>query len=85
MTLNPHWGPISWGIAAGLAAGVLAMLWITIALLTGDGATAKVLYPALLFLLPVLAIGAAAGYCAGLAVLAVRGRTSRGQRPSQPE
>ena len=68
-----RWNAVQWGIAAGLAASVLAMLAVTVVLMTGDGATAKVLYVALLLLLPVLGIGALAGYLAGLAVLGARG------------
>ncbi|MHB8575255.1 MAG: hypothetical protein ACYDCQ_07965 [Dehalococcoidia bacterium] len=59
-----------WGIAAGTGIAVIAMVWLTIALLAGPGATAKVLYPVLLFLLPVLALGAVAGWLAGIGVRA---------------
>ncbi len=63
------------GIFAGLAVAALVLIWLLIALLLSDGATWRLLLPWLLFLLPVLATGAALGWIAGLAVQAsVRSR-----------
>ncbi|HLZ69887.1 MAG TPA: hypothetical protein VKV26_08265 [Dehalococcoidia bacterium] len=62
------WLPL--GIYAGLAAASLVLLWLLVALLRSDGATWRLLLPWLLFLLPVLSIGAATGWLAGLALRA---------------
>jgi hypothetical protein len=68
-------GPLGKGTVAGVAVGALLMLWLTLALLSGPGATWRILLPALLFLLPVLGVGALAGLIAGwLAQVALRGR-----------
>lgn len=66
--------PIAWvplGIAAGLALAVAILLWLLATLLLSDGATWRILLPWLLFLLPVLGIGAGIGWLVGLVFDAV--------------
>ncbi len=63
------WVPL--GIAAGLAAGAAVLCWLLAVLLLSDGATWRILLPWLLFLLPLLAIGAAAGWLVGLGLQAL--------------
>lgn len=63
--------PILWAVLCGVAIAAIAMLWLTIALLTGSGATKDALLPALLFLLPVLGLGALAGWLIGLAATGI--------------
>jgi hypothetical protein len=58
------------GILAGLAVAALLLLWLLATFLLSEGATWQLLLPWLLFLLPILAIGAAAGWLVGLAVQA---------------
>ena len=58
-------GPRAKGTLTGTALAALAMLWLVVALVTGPGATWRILLPALLFLLPVLAAGAAVGLIIG--------------------
>jgi len=65
------WVPL--GIAAGLAAATAALLWLLAVLLLSDGATWRILLPWLLFLLPVLSIGAAAGWLVGFGLRALTG------------
>jgi hypothetical protein len=68
-------GPLGQGTVAGALVGALLMLWLALALLTGPGATWRILLPALLFLLPVLGLTALAGLIVGwLARLALRRR-----------
>ena len=73
--------PVAWvplGIAAGLAVSGMALLWLLAVFLRSDGATWRLLLPWLLFLLPVLGIGAAAGWLAGLGLRAVARALGRG-------
>jgi hypothetical protein len=68
-------GLLGKGTVAGAAVGGLLMLWLALALLTGPGATWRILLPALLFVLPMLGLGALAGLVVGwLARVALRGR-----------
>lgn len=62
----------SQGIAAGLLLAALALLGISVYLLTGPGATASVLLPVLLLLLPLLGAGALCGWLVALAIKAGR-------------
>ena len=67
-SLTAQWralGPLGQGTVTGTAIGALVMLWLTLALVTGPGATWRILLPALLFLLPVLGLGAAIGLAIG--------------------
>jgi len=73
-------GTMGRAIGAGLAVAVLALLWITILLLTGPGATGAVFLVVLLFILPILSFGALAGWLAGLTIGAVRRRTTTAER-----
>jgi hypothetical protein len=75
------WSTVAWCISTGLAAGFAALLWITVALLTGPGATQKVLLVAMLLLFPVLAMGVTAGYLVALCVLGARRVIRMGPRP----
>jgi hypothetical protein len=61
------------GIAAGLAAAGLTLIWLLATLLLSDGATWRLLLPWLLFLLPLLGIGAAVGWLLGLGLRALAG------------
>jgi hypothetical protein len=63
---------LSWGALAGGGVGLLGVIAIGAALLSGDGATGEALLPALLLVLPVLGAGALAGYLGALAVVGVR-------------
>jgi hypothetical protein len=65
------------GILVGVGVGLLGVVGIGAALLSGDGATAEALLPALLLVLPVLGAGALTGYLGGLAALGVRRLASR--------
>ena len=67
-------GAAGQGVAAGLAVAVLVLIWITVLLFTGPGATASVLLPVLLLLLPLLGIGALCGFLVALAIRAVARR-----------
>jgi hypothetical protein len=55
---------------------VAVLLWLLTTLLRSDGATWRLLLPWLLFMLPVLGIGAAVGWLAGFAAQALV-RTAR--------
>lgn len=76
--LSTRWralGPLGQGAITGTAFGVLAMLWLALSLVTGPGATWRILLPALLFVLPVLGLGALVGLIIGwVALLALRTR-----------
>lgn len=69
-------GVVWQGVIAGLALAAALLLWLAIALLTGPGATWRVLLPWLLFLLPILGAGALCGWLAALLVKALIRRRS---------
>lgn len=77
---TPGW--VALGIAGGLAIAALVLLWLLLAFLLSDGATWRILLPWLLFLLPVLGIGAAAGWLVGLALRPLA-RTRRNEEVGQ--
>lgn len=64
-------GLVRLGVFVGLAVAAIATIWLVAYLLTGPGATERVLLPALLFFLPLIALGALVGWLAGLAAAAV--------------
>src|SRR5579885_3467891 len=82
-----NWVPL--GIASGLATAVAVLLWLLAVLLLSDGATWRILLPWLLFVLPALGSGAAAGWlvalglqrCAWVARCRSAGGPSRSPQP----
>lgn len=67
--------PVPLAIAAGLAVAVIALTWLSVLLLSGPGASERVLLPILLLVLPLLGGGAAVGWLAGLGLRALAQRS----------